>query len=182
MSRFYLVQRATWNKDATRENASFLRFTGRDGLIDLDYMGSAEFEWGTIPKAYRRVLAEFDRYHLTRTGMRNKNGVPLWVYCREDRKAETIESIKEYIESPWRLKEWIHLQDQFKGKNTLFGAPSDNFWWAVEQGIDWMAFFGETDRAEIFTTMMNARYQDWWLEKPEKEREEEVKEAFLARY
>lgn len=39
---FKLIQRGSF-RELDKEFTSLI---GRDGLIDLDYMGSAEFEWG----------------------------------------------------------------------------------------------------------------------------------------
>ena len=49
MAKFYLIQRGTFKTTGEK-------LTGTNGVVNLDYMGSAEFEWGAIPKAYRRLL------------------------------------------------------------------------------------------------------------------------------
>lgn len=50
--RFWLVQRLTTPRAQ--------RGAGFDALFRLDYMGSAEFEWGAVPKALRSVRAARD--------------------------------------------------------------------------------------------------------------------------
>lgn len=176
MNKFYLVQRGNWNTTINKENAKDTNFTGMDGLIRLDYMGSAEFEWGAIPKAYRRILAEIDQYSVVVTPFKNINGVPLCLYCRIDRAKETIQAIQSYINKPWHLKEWIHLNDHMARAD--HNSIRENFWWAIENGIDWIAFFGVQDRIDIFNAVIKNSYENWWMKKTEEERELDIKEAF----
>ena len=44
MKKFYLIQRGNFKNDEKS-------LTGSDGVVNLDYMGATEFEWGAIPKA-----------------------------------------------------------------------------------------------------------------------------------
>ena len=64
--KFYLIQRGKFNKDGNG-------LTGRDGVVDLDYMGSAEFEFGAIPRSFRRIMHDFDSYVYTSTGIYTKD-------------------------------------------------------------------------------------------------------------
>ena len=44
LKKFYLIQRGNFKNDEKS-------LTGSDGVVNLDYMGATEFEWGAIPKA-----------------------------------------------------------------------------------------------------------------------------------
>lgn len=59
MSSSYLVQRATI-KTTDREHIA-----GIDSL--LAYMGSAEFEFGSLGASFRRIMASFDDYVIVNT-------------------------------------------------------------------------------------------------------------------
>ena len=52
---FYLIQRGKFNRYGEG-------LTGKAGVIDLDYMGSAEFEFGAIPRSFRRIMHNFENY------------------------------------------------------------------------------------------------------------------------
>ena len=77
--KFYLIQRGTIRVNP-QEKIRFL--SGRDdALIDPDYMGSAEFEWGAIPRAYVRVLNRYHEYSIHDTGLKTVQGKTLYLFC-----------------------------------------------------------------------------------------------------
>lgn len=180
MNKFYLVQRGNWNTTINKDNAANTSLTGETGLIGLDYMGSAEFEFGTIPKAYRRILAEIQQYSVVTTSIKNINGVPLCLYCRSDKVEETENSILAYLNNPWHLKEWIHLDEHMERAER--NSIRENFWWAIENGIDWMAFFGGQDRITIFNAVIKNDYENWWMKKTEEDRKADIQAAFNCRW
>lgn len=55
---FWLIQRGSFRALETAK-----KFLGGsfEHLIDPDYMGAAEFEWGAIPRAYRRIMGQYDQ-------------------------------------------------------------------------------------------------------------------------
>lgn len=185
--KFWLIQRGKWNRyDKTQSEFSGL--TGNEGLIDLDYMGSTEFEIGTIPKAYRRIMAEFEQYELVKTDICNSNSVPLQLFCRKDRTNEIISELVNYIAKPYHLREFSELEkhmkplERFEGKIIPYMTARTNFWWEVEMDIDCMFFFGVQDRTEIFKSIIVKDYNDWWLAKDEQKRAEDIKNSFSAMY
>lgn len=177
--RMWLVQRGT------RRKGDFRGLTGKDGLVDLDYMGSSEFEWGAIPRAFRRIMGQFSDYVFYKTGLTNINNCPLWIYGRKD-KIEDIENcIKEYLEKEYQLKEWIALEHHFDNKFNISSSFNRhfyfrfNFWWDIQN--DWIAFVGANDIKEQYNTALNYDHQNWWLSKPEGERKSELEEAYARR-
>lgn len=193
-NKFYLIQRGSFRNNF--DTATGLLGGRPDRLIDPDYMGSAEFEWGAIPRAYRRILGQFDKYSLHITDLVTTGGVPFCLYCRDDRYEIILDAIKKYLKEDYRLKEWTNMGVHFKP------TPTDewlrdhykyqlrtNFWWCIDVASisnddkfnhvgDWIAFTGATDRQKAFTRIINQDYSTWWTEKPESEREEEFKESF----
>lgn len=172
--KFYLIQRGKINK-----GNAFNGVTGREGFANLDYMGSAEFEWGAIPKAYRRIMGQFEQYSLSETGLKTSNGVPLQIFCRADMCDEIVAEIKAYIQEPYRLKEYSALAEHFKSNlldNSKWARDNTNFWWDIRN--DWIAFIGASDRARIFRETIEKDYHDWWLAKDEATREAETQKAF----
>ena len=91
--RLYLLQRATFKKD-------MIKATKLSELVSYDYMGSAEFEFGALPKSKVRIIDNSDNYKLiTIPELATPNGVPFNLYCAEDRIDEIVEEIKKYIEN-----------------------------------------------------------------------------------
>lgn len=180
--KFWLIQRGKWNPD-NKPSDEIKGLTGKSGLIDLDYMGSDEFEFGAIPKAYRRIMAQFDKYELFQLDILNPNGVPLNLYCRIDMMQEITDELKNYINNRYHLKEYSDL-------NNAFAAPAryddgrvmfhrtTRFWWEVDNGLDFMCFIGAQDRRDMFMETINKDYNNWWMMKTDKEREDDIAKSF----
>lgn len=187
-NHFWLIQRGKF-RDLSKATALF--GTKEIHLINGDYMGSAEFEWGAIPKAYRRIMGQYDKYKLHITDLKTVSGVPLYLFCEDENYELILAEIKLYLEKEYRLKEWTNLHAHFR--ETSGPASSydkhrleTNFWWCIdryyqnEQGRigDWMAFLGAADREKAFLRCIENDYRNWWMEKSEEEREEEFKKSF----
>lgn len=147
--RLYLLQRATFKKD-------MVKATKLSKLVDYDYMGSAEYEFGALPKSKARIIDNSDKYKLiTIPELATPNGVPFNLYCAEDRADEIVEEIKKYIEKnnpkeliSYRLKEHINLAHMYYGFVWSVAPEHDNFWWDIEH--DFMCFYGAADRFNAF--------------------------------
>ena len=194
-NKFYLVQRGIINKDLSKVK-SFLN--GRpDALVDPEYMGSAEFEWGAIPRAYFRMQHELDKYSLHITDLKTLTGVPFVIFCRDEFYEEVLESIKQYIENPWRTKEWTNLEDQFKKPTSTWDKPftiHTNFWWCIDKNDpadhtgtydshvgDWIAFTGATDRQHKFMEIINEDHKshdDMWSKLTDQERKDKINKCY----
>lgn len=179
MGKFYLIQRGKF-RDLKKKDYKGL--TGRNGLIDLDYMGNAEFELGAIPNSYRRILHDRPDYifHYV-NDIKDYNGKILVIFCRKD-KAELIEKeMRVFIEQNYKLKTWSLLPERIAGakyydKDSL---STRDFWWNVDEYSnvsDWMCWFG-MDKLTPFKNMIDYEYNEYWMKKSEKEREEEYRLA-----
>ena len=177
--RMWLVQRGI------RREGDFKGLTGKDGLVDLDYMGSSEFEWGAIPRAFRRIMGQFSDYVFHKTNLTNINNCPLWIYVRKEKVEDVENCIKEYLEKKYQLQEWIALEHHFDNKlniSSSFGRHfylRFNFWWDIQN--DWIAFVGADDVKEQYNMAINYDYRNWWLAKPEEERKSELEAAYAQR-
>ena len=101
--KFYLIQRGKFNKDGNG-------LTGRDGVVDLDYMGSAEFEFGAIPRSFRRIMHDFDSYVYTSTGIYTKENNELILFSNQELSNEILEGLASFINNPYHLKEYSDLE------------------------------------------------------------------------
>lgn len=176
-NHFWLIQRGSF-KDIKRAK----KFLGasEDSLIDPDYMGSAEFEYGAIPKAYRRIMGKFDQYSLYITDLVTVRGVPFCLYCADNKYEQILSEIKVYLKEHYQLQEWTNMHEHFGEKVYNKYQLRTNFWWCIDRAVfdtdvgDWMAFIGAADRQNAFMRIIVNDYTGWWRSKSEKEREEEL--------
>ena len=173
MAKFWLIQRG---KFTTQKPSSALCI---DSNIDYDYMGSAEFEWGAIPKAFRRMMYNFDKYSICQTGICSPEGEQLVIVCKSKQTAEIVRMLKEFIEHPYSLKEYSELEKipTAKKDDTSFERRSTNFWWCIDHNEygDWMACMS-SESAKLFEILTHD-YENWWLKKSLEEREEEYRKS-----
>lgn len=173
MAKFYLIQRGTFKKQGES-------LTGAEGVVSLDYMGAAEFEWGAIPKAYRRLMYHFTEYEVFHTGIYTPERNELLVFCRKGCSTAIIQAIREFIEQPYHLKEYSELEKVPKArkKGTSYDRRRSNFWWCIdikESYGDWMAFL--QPQLTLFTEAVKNDHQNWWMNKTPEEREEQYKRS-----
>ena len=182
-NQFYLIQRGKFNSADKVPSATALIGSHPDlCLISPDYMGAAEFEFGAIPHAYRRIMGQFDQYSLeTVPDLVPTSGVPFNLFCRSDRRELIVEALKEFIEKPYRLKEFSNMDAQFRVNPDIHDPMykyeiKTNFWWCIDIGIgDWMAFL--KPKEQQVKKALKKDYEEWWLMKPEEEREEKYKKS-----
>lgn len=184
--KFWLIQRGKFMN--TEGTALLCERANR--VIDFDYMGAAEFEWGAIPRAYRRIFNHFDRYQLHTLDFTTIRGVPVHLFCRDDKYDAIVAEIKRYIEKPYQLKEYSGIADHFREDGDRYRMKT-NFWWCIDNtekiGSRWdrpeyigdfMLFIGATDRKNAFLRVINKEYNEWWMEKSEEDRSKEINEAY----
>jgi len=172
MANFWLIQRGTFKKESPFVPG------GIDSIVGFDYMGSAEFEWGALPKAYRRIMYHFNEYGLHNTGIYTPEHEELLVFCKKDCSEGIIEAIKEYIAHPYSLKEFSCLDTITKSKKDSWDRKHCDFWWCIDRNEtigNWMALL--EPRRDLFNEIITANYHNWWLLKSPEERETEYRKA-----
>lgn len=165
MAKFWLIQRGTF-----KETGKYL--IGSEGLVSLDYMGSAEFEFDAIPKAYRRLMYNFSEYEVFNTGIYTPEKEELLVLCKKNCERVIIQAIRQYIENPYHIKEESELEKVPKDTDR-----HSNFWWCIDITPygDWIAFL--QPNYKLLTEAVKNDYHDWWLTKSKKKRKEEYKKS-----
>lgn len=182
---FRLVQRGSF-----RNLKSATKFIGGscEYLIDPDYMGSSEFEWGAIPMAYRRIMGQYGEYGLHVTDLVTTGGVPFCLYCMDGKYEQIFAEIKAYLKNPYPLKEWTNMDAHFTTEcsfdvNHRKYQLRTNFWWCIDKSSadddvgDWIAFVGAADRQNAFKRVIRNDYTNWWMKKSAAEREKDFKES-----
>lgn len=167
--KFWLIQTADWSlniNDKDFNPISLFYNKGGDRLFKFNYMGSAEFEFGAVPKALLAIHAEKENYLLVKTELHNHCDTPFYLYCKKDMLNETLAAIKSYIENPYHLKEFSGLPDAFRTKEKIdklrdtdgslapcFRLGTEHFWFDIENL--WMGFFGATREVNWFNKLIN---------------------------
>lgn len=182
----YLIQRGTIKPEIVKEYLNipeedrFSRFhrplTGREGIISLDYMGSAEFEFGAIPASFARIMSNYKEYAIFKSRLRTKNGVIVWVYCPRF-KHDVVETWLERVAEKdiLHLKEYIGFLDALNVQPGTERVCDDNFWWDIENDI--MFWIGMEDYANAVLATISNDYYNWWTEMPQDTRESKLQDA-----
>lgn len=150
--QMYLVQRGTFRTEINENKKSYL-----DKNIRFDYMGSAEFEWGALPKSYDRILDKAGDYSIyIHPTIKNANDVPLVVFCNDEDWEQIQQTLTDFIESnnPKKISNYfLKERISFADRHYKIGPPrsrwdevnEDDFWWDIDH--DFFFFYGASDRA-----------------------------------
>jgi hypothetical protein len=117
----YLIQRAKF-KSPIDENR-----TGIDRIIKLDYMGSAEFEFGELPKSLKRIRDNIDNYTYFKYAF--STGKVVTVFCKKEDRKKMGEILENLLAKKIRLKEFCDL-DKYVN-NEVAGYLNNDFWWDI---------------------------------------------------
>lgn len=120
LSTPYLIQRAKFKDNPNR--------VGIDGILEFDYMGSAEFEWGALPKSLKRIREIGGEYEVAELTLSNGKIVQAF------RLSAVAEEINEFIlglaNNKYHLKEFSDF-DTWISDNPRWQNQTD-FWWDIE--------------------------------------------------
>ncbi len=149
LHRPYLIQRVMLRKDPKGKTI--------DGVFEMDYMGSAEFEFGSLPKSLKEICLDFVEYHSTKSPtIVSKNNEPLWLVSKlpgEDEK-KYFEYIQQMIDSKIRLKEVTYLEYVVLNKKYNY-TPSNLpvVWWDIDNHL--MFTFGSDNLRRLVIAIEN---------------------------
>lgn len=120
MQKPYLVYRCNFKKNGTTD--------GIDSLLKFEYMGSAEYEFGALPKSLTKIIGRVDEMDIFKTGHEKNDGQGLFVLCLESEYLEYNGYIDELVSSKYEnLKERIDLKENINGTINEY-SKSDVFW------------------------------------------------------
>lgn len=147
----YLIQRGQFKPIA------FGEITGFDSLIQFDYMGSAEFEFGAMPKSLRRIAGAAANYSVSPSGMEAKDGRVLFVFCAPTDADEIKTWLACAAKRAVRTKESTHLPAALGIEPDAYGRRTD-FWWDLDN--DWLAWLDGKNTARVMRAleMLKARW------------------------
>lgn len=117
----WLIQRAKFN-DSDRE--------GIDGIIRLDYMGSAEFEFGAVPQSLKRIRTAIEQYVFFTWAHKFAPNKPVTVFCKKEDQNEVKDILIQLAKGELRLKEFCDLTDYVMPKSRA-SFPNSHLWWDI---------------------------------------------------
>lgn len=118
----YLIQRGKF------EDRDYKK--GLDSIVELDYMGAAEFEFGALPKSLANIRNRIQYYIYFDISI-GTNVVT--VFCYKDKKDEIRDYLNLLADGKMTLHErsdfdnWIHPSKYYQSKI--------NFWWDIENDL-----------------------------------------------
>lgn len=145
MNNPYLVQRA---KFKNRENRK-----GLDAILSFDYMGSAEFEFGSLPDSLQRIRAKINQYSYVEYQITKTNTVT--IFCKQSDIELARRHVDGLAKNEYRLKEYCDFQYWIaRGRESWMSCKND-FWWDISN--DWMFWKSDTLFSTAFKTAIKSK-------------------------
>lgn len=149
----YLIQRLNF-KEA--KSGSF------DDVLQCDYMGSAEFEWGGLPKSLKEMTKVCDSFKVKDfkkiTNYKNQR------FCIISTKEKSLSYFSEYFEKllfdKLLLKENTFLKENVSGIDGFNNKPISIYntvdaWWDIENHV--IFTFGKKNATMILKAIITTR-------------------------
>lgn len=116
----YLIQRAKF-QDQTNSSKE-----GIDSILDFDYMGSAEFEFGALSDSLKRIRDHASEYHQFEYII---NSNKITVFCKKKNYADVCVIINDLADNKFYLKGYCDFGDWIHSKKN---HRNSDFWWDIE--------------------------------------------------
>ena len=159
----YLIQRVRLRKGNIGKTI--------DGVFVMDYMGSAEFEFGALPKSLKEICRNFVDYHSTKSpSIVSKNNESLWLFSNfsEEDEKKYFEYIQQMIDEKLFLKEdpylKYHTRHILNKQYHYTPSPLPDVWWDIDNHL--MFTFGNENLRTILTAI------EWTIQKKVDEKAE----------
>lgn len=145
-----LIQRMERRREDRKESK------GVDALFSLDYMGSAEFEFGAIPKALKSMRAAKNESWIIRT-IQARACVAYYVGSPESFNTAVQffeDQVKPREERKGHTKEWTYIYETYHPDPKRHHLGPYHGWWAVDEGEPSFILFKDKKHAEDFTSVL----------------------------
>ena len=103
-------------------------------MLTLDYMGSAEFEYGAVPKSIRAMTGKDLKVYNVALFKEE-----VFLICTEEEVFALTASLYELATDQKRTKERISFSQHFQvnAHREYFYGGNDDFWWDIEAQVAW---------------------------------------------
>jgi len=168
--RFYLIKRGHFN-----DHISYNDITGIDDVMNWDYMGSSEFEWGAPRQSLVRIMNLYYNHNFVDTtiSMNGKKFIVMFPYgwTIEKELSEIIDLFTTYLNNPYggkyHLKEMLNFDEYFQGEEKIivpgkgkipakveYNFSYADFWWDIDN--DFFIFPDENNNRKIMNYVFKA--------------------------
>jgi hypothetical protein len=168
MKRMDLVQRVSRREDFLMPKS--MKNPSIDDRYAMDYMGSAEYEFGALPNSLKRICKNFRFFSVFSIDkIKDSKGNSLVLFIQEGKQDEYIKEIEAFLRGERHLKEHIDLEYHIKGKDWR-GKPLEeinDIWWDIVNDA-WFTFIpGEINlvKMSIFNTIEKKKLEgktEWY--------------------
>lgn len=124
MEKPYHIQRAKFQNNPNGK--------GIDKLLQFDYMGSVEFEFGALPKSLKRVRERISDYVQFQYSFIKHPDKLVTVFCKKEQQQFVGEILEQLSEGNIRLKEYCDLNNYLVPESKW---RNSDFWWDIDN--DW---------------------------------------------
>lgn len=130
-------------------------------MVKLDYMGSAEFEFGALPASLCEITSKLEKYQLFSTPIKNADGETLFAFCLPENEQE-LQGILLVLRDPRQRQ--FYLKEQPRLDRSISTLRKDkaygyiDLWWDI--GNHWMVGFGK-NRMKILVKGLTALQKRW---------------------
>ena len=126
----YLIQRAQINRRLNEFKGERLSKS-----IDCDYMGSAEFEFGAIPKAYRAIRDDFLNYRQSKIEAIMENDAVLRLF--HNFNDEDLAKYTKYLLQMRGDQYALQTKENVGFDPNSYYYKRTDFWWDIENHVMW---------------------------------------------
>lgn len=154
-SILYLTQRLDLQKPISNSKAPSF-----DDTFRLQYMGSAEFEFGALPASLLRICHHLDEYHSFTANeiTQAKTESSLRILCKDNQLSEIIKAILQISEAP-HVRE-PHVKESLYFYENRFAPDKDKYghvdlWWDIDN--DFFFTFGKVTMKKLQVALINTR-------------------------
>ena len=103
---------------------------GLDSILEFDYMGSSEFEWGALPKSLAQIRKQINNYSCFDVVV---SGKTITVFCQELHLSSIEQYLSELAQNKMSLKEFSAFDSYIN--NSGFFKDRFDLWWDIENGL-----------------------------------------------
>ncbi len=154
MTAPYLIQRLKFKDSSFNKSRSF------DEAIECEYMGSAEFEFGELPKSLKQFTKNIDRLRIDLVPtIKSDTGYRLCIISFGD---DYIHHALNLFNDKYRLKEHMYTQSKMTDKCLIVSVQFSPYvtidmraWWDIDNHV--MMTFGKDNANKIVDCIKEVR-------------------------
>lgn len=107
------------------------KITGVDQLLYFDYMGSAEFEFGALPRSLKQITSIVETLVITNSKIKDYKGTGVFILHAPEQSADSIiEHLHQIKKGKMRLKEGARFRENLDEPLNSYNVI--NFWWDID--------------------------------------------------